>query len=281
MSLPFSFEVYPPRKPELQAALHATIQALAEAGPQFITVTYGANGSSRDASLDCLRYIRENTNVEPLAHLTCVGSTRAEITAVVDSFMEAGIRQFLALRGDPPEGSDATSDYLGELSSATELVQLIHARGGNRVTVSVAAFPNGHPQSSTPQQDIDVLLAKQAAGAEFALTQLFFDAADYLQFAAAARQAGVTMPIIPGIMPVTSLGRLRRIVDITGERMPAELETALESAASPADARAIGTAHAVALCRALVAGGAPSLHLYAFNEHETVLAVLAQLGAHA
>jgi methylenetetrahydrofolate reductase (NADPH) len=281
VSLPFSFEVYPPRKPELQAALHATIQALAEAGPQFITVTYGANGSSRDASLDCLRYIRENTDVEPLAHLTCVGSTRAEITAVVDSFMEAGIRQFLALRGDPPEGSDATSDYLGELSSATELVQLIHARGGNRVTVSVAAFPNGHPQSSTPQQDIDVLLTKQAAGAEFALTQLFFDAADYLQFAAAARQAGVTMPIIPGIMPVTSLGRLRRIVDITGERMPAELETALESAASPADARAIGTAHAVALCRALVAGGAPSLHLYAFNEHETVLAVLAQLGAHA
>jgi methylenetetrahydrofolate reductase (NADPH) len=281
VSLPFSFEVYPPRKPELQAALHATIQALAEAGPQFITVTYGANGSSRDASLDCLRYIRENTDVEPLAHLTCVGSTRAEITAVVDSFMEAGIRQFLALRGDPPEGSDATSDYLGELSSATELVQLIHARGGNRVTVSVAAFPNGHPQSSTPQQDIDVLLAKQAAGAEFAMTQLFFDAADYLQFAAAARQAGVTMPIIPGIMPVTSLGRLRRIVDITGERMPAELETALESAASPADARAIGTAHAVALCRALVAGGAPSLHLYAFNEHETVLAVLAQLGAHA
>jgi methylenetetrahydrofolate reductase (NADPH) len=281
VSLPFSFEVFPPRKPELQAALHATIQALAEAGPQFITVTYGANGSSRDASLDCLRYIRENTDVEPLAHLTCVGSTRAEITAVVDSFMEAGIRQFLALRGDPPEGSDATSDYLGELSSATELVQLIHARGGNRVTVSVAAFPNGHPQSSTPQQDIDVLLAKQAAGAEFALTQLFFDAADYLQFAAAARQAGVTMPIIPGIMPVTSLGRLRRIVDITGERMPAELETALESAASPADARAIGTAHAVALCRALVAGGAPSLHLYAFNEHETVLAVLAQLGAHA
>jgi methylenetetrahydrofolate reductase (NADPH) len=281
VSLPFSFEVYPPRKPELQAALHATIQALAEAGPQFITVTYGANGSSRDASLDCLRYIRENTNVEPLAHLTCVGSTRAEITAVVDSFMDAGIRQFLALRGDPPEGSDATSDYLGELSSATQLVELIHARGGNRVTVSVAAFPNGHPQSSTPQQDIDVLLAKQAAGAEFAMTQLFFDAADYLQFAAAARQAGVTMPIIPGIMPVTSLGRLRRIVDITGERMPAELETALESAASPADARAIGTAHAVALCRALVAGGAPSLHLYAFNEHETVLAVLAQLGAHA
>ncbi len=281
MSLPFSFEVYPPRKPELQAALHATIQSLAEAGPQFITVTYGANGSSRDASLDCLRYIRENTNIEPLAHLTCVGSTRAEITAVVDSFMEAGIRQFLALRGDPPEGSDASSDYFGELSSATELVELIHARGGDRVTISVAAFPNGHPQSSTPQQDIDVLLAKQAAGAEFALTQLFFDADDYLQFAAAARQAGVTIPIIPGIMPVTSLGRLRRIVDITGERMPSELETALESAASPADARSIGTAHAVALCRALVAGGAPSLHLYAFNEHETVLAVLAQLGAPA
>jgi hypothetical protein len=120
--------------------------------------------------------------------------------------------------------------------------------------------------------------AKQAAGAEFALTQLFFEADDYLTFAAAARTAGVTMPIIPGIMPVTSLGRLRRIVEITGERMPVDLEFALEAASSSAEARAIGTAHAVALCRALVAGGAPSLHLYAFNEHETVLAVLAQLG---
>lgn len=278
MSLPFSFEVYPPRKPELQAALHATIHALAEAGPAFITVTYGANGSSRDASLDCLRFIRENTSIEPLAHLTCVGSTKAEITAIVDSFIEAGIHQFLALRGDPPEGSNVSSDYLGELSSATELVELIHARGGDRVTVAVAAFPNGHPQSSTPRQDIDVLLAKQAAGAEFALTQLFFEADDYLTFAEAARTAGVMMPIIPGIMPVTSLGRLRRIVEITGERMPAHLEVALTAASSPAEARAIGTEHAVALCRALVAGGAPSLHLYAFNEHETALAVLAQLG---
>ena len=277
MTVPFSFEVYPPRKPELQAALHATIQSLAAAGPEFITVTYGANGSSRDASLDCLRFIRENTAIEPLAHLTCVGSTRAEITAIVDAFLDAGIRQFLALRGDPPEGSDASSDYLGELSSATELVELISQRGGDRVTVSVAAFPNGHPLSSTPQQDIEVLLAKQNAGAEFAITQLFFEANDYLEFATAAAEAGVTIPILPGIMPVTSLGRLRRIVDITGERMPVSLEAALDAAPSPAEARALGVAHAVDLCRALVAGGAPGLHLYAFNEHETVLDVLAQV----
>ena len=277
MTVPFSFEVYPPRKPELQAALHATIQALAASGPEFITVTYGANGSSRDASLDCVRYIRENTNVEPLAHLTCVGSTRVEITEVVDSFIDAGIHMFLALRGDPPEGTDAASDYLGELSSASELVELIAERGGDRVTVSVAAFPNGHPQSSTPQQDIEVLLAKQKAGAEFAITQLFFDASDYLSFAAAATAAGVTIPILPGIMPVTSLARLQRIVEITGERMPTALEEALEAASSPSDARALGVAHAVDLCRALVAGGAPGLHLYAFNEHETVLDVLAQV----
>lgn len=277
MTVPFSFEVYPPRKPELQAALHATIHALAASGPEFITVTYGANGSSRDASLECVRYIRENTNVEPLAHLTCVGSSRVEITAVVDSFIDAGIRMFLALRGDPPEGTDASSDYLGELSSASELVELIAERGGDRVTVSVAAFPNGHPQSSTPQQDIEVLLAKQRAGAEFAITQLFFDANDYLSFAAAATAAGVTIPILPGIMPVTSLARLRRIVEITGERMPTALEEALEAASSPSEARALGVAHAVDLCRALVAGGAPGLHLYAFNEHETVLDVLARV----
>jgi methylenetetrahydrofolate reductase (NADPH) len=277
VTVPFSFEVYPPRKPELQAALHATIHALAASGPEFITVTYGANGSSRDASLECVRYIRENTNVEPLAHLTCVGSSRVEITAVVDSFIDAGIRMFLALRGDPPEGTDASSDYLGELSSASELVELIAERGGDRVTVSVAAFPNGHPQSSTPQQDIEVLLAKQRAGAEFAITQLFFDANDYLSFAAAATAAGVTIPILPGIMPVTSLARLRRIVEITGERMPTALEEALEAASSPSEARALGVAHAVDLCRALVAGGAPGLHLYAFNEHETVLDVLARV----
>ncbi len=277
MTVPFSFEVYPPRKPELQAALHATIQALAAAGPEFITVTYGANGSSRDASLDCLRFIRENTFIEPLAHLTCVGTSRAEITAVVDSFIDAGIHMFLALRGDPPEGTEATSDYLGELSSASELVELISERGGDRVTVSVAAFPNGHPQSSTPQQDVEVLLAKQRAGAEFAITQLFFEANDYLTFAAAAADAGVTIPILPGIMPVTSLGRLRRIVEITGERMPVELEAALEAAGTPAEARELGVTHAVELCRALVAGGAPGLHLYAFNEHETVLDVLAQV----
>jgi methylenetetrahydrofolate reductase (NADPH) len=194
-----------------------------------------------------------------------------------DAFLDAGIRQFLALRGDPPEGSDASSDYLGELSSATELVELISQRGGDRVTVSVAAFPNGHPLSSTPQQDIEVLLAKQNAGAEFAITQLFFEANDYLEFATAAAEAGVTIPILPGIMPVTSLGRLRRIVDITGERMPVSLEAALDAAPSPAEARALGVAHAVDLCRALVAGGAPGLHLYAFNEHETVLDVLAQV----
>jgi methylenetetrahydrofolate reductase (NADPH) len=184
---------------------------------------------------------------------------------------------FLALRGDPPVGADPQSDYLGDLKSAAELVRLIHERGDDDLSIAVAAFPNGHPMSSSPSSDIDILLAKQAAGAEFAITQLFFEANDYLSFLGEARAAGVTMPILPGIMPVTSLSRLRRIVEITGERMPRQLEAALEAAPSPEDARALGVAQAVELCRQLAAGGAPGLHLYAFNEHETVLEVLAHL----
>ena len=277
VTIPFSFEVYPPRKPEHQAALHETIQKLATAGPDFITVTYGANGSSRDASLDCLRFIREHTDVAPLAHVTCVGSTRDEMNALIDEFLAADIRMFLALRGDPPEGADPQSDYLGDVKTAAELVHLIRERGDNDLSIAVAAFPNGHPMSTSPSSDIDILLAKQAAGAEFAITQLFFNATDYLSFLSSARAAGVTIPILPGIMPVTSLSRLRHIVEITGERMPRDLEAALEAAPSPAHARTVGVAQAVELCRQLVAGGAPGLHLYAFNEHETVLEVLAQL----
>ena len=279
MSIPLSFEVYPPRKPELQPALHDTIRRLAEVSPQFISVTYGANGSSRDASLDCLRFIRTETAVEPLAHLTCVGSTRDEMVALIQEFRDAGISSFLALRGDPPQGVDEQSDFLGDLKSASDLVALIREVVGPQARIGVAAFPNGHPQSSSSEQDVDVLKVKQAAGADLAITQLFFAADEYLVFAGLARDSGVSLPILPGIMPVTSLTRLRRIVEITGEKMPSELEDALVAAETPEQARSVGIAHAVDLCRALIAGGAPGLHLYAFNEHETVLEVLRQLDA--
>ena len=297
---PISFEIYPPRSDEGLPALYETIRELAAAHPQFISVTFGAGGSTRGRSLEVLTHILRATEVPPLAHLTCVGSSYAEANAIIREFLDAGITRFLALRGDPPAGASEDDVFLGDLETAAQLVQLIGrvqaerapyaeelvpgvpgaARVGRRerVQVAVAAFPNGHPRSRRPGEDIDALLAKQAAGATTAITQLFFHADEYLGFVDRARRAGVTMPILPGIMPITSPGRLRRVLELTGDPRPAGLATALEGAGSPAAQRAVGIAHAAALAQEVRDGGAPGIHLYAFNNHETVLAVLREAG---
>ncbi|TFD76268.1 methylenetetrahydrofolate reductase [Cryobacterium fucosi] len=295
--IPFSFELYPPKTESAASALNTTIASLAAAGPDFISVTYGANGSSRRSSLDVLTHILRTTTVDPMAHLTCVGSSNAEASRLIREFLDAGVRSFLAVRGDPPQGTPEGAALLGDLRSAGELVQLIHrvqaekvpyretvipglpgARNvkteREKVRIAVAAFPNGHPRSRSAEQDIDTLLAKQAAGANLAITQLFFHADHYLSFIQRARQAGVEFPIIPGIMPVTSPARLRRILELSGEDLPSELSIQLEVEPTDQGQREIGIRHATDLARELIAGGAPGLHLYAFNQHETVLAVL-------
>ncbi len=299
--VPFSFELFPPRDPGAAQSLWATIQRLAAAGPDFISVTYGANGSSRESSLEVLRYILEHTDVHPLAHLTCVGSSHLEANRLVREFLDAGITSFLALRGDPPRGAVEGDHFLGDLGSASELVQLIHrvqteraqyatlasrspAGGGAipasrpKVRVAVAAFPNGHPRSRRSRQDIDTLLAKQVAGATVAITQLFFHAEDYLGFVDEARSAGVAIPILPGLMPTTTASRLERILELTGERRPDLLSRRLHAADSPEEQFDIGVDHAVALSREILAGGAPGLHLYTFNQHRAVLSVLDRVG---
>ena len=299
----FSFELYPPKTVAAASALTRTIDHLAAAGPEFISVTYGANGSSRTSSLDVLRYIKDHTTADAMAHLTCVGSSHTEASRLIREFLDAGIRSFLAVRGDAPQGAaEGDSTFLGDLHSTGELVQLIHrvqaervpytetvipglpgARGvkteRSKVRIGVAAFPNGHPSSRSVTQDIDTLLAKQAAGANLAITQLFFHADDYLSFIQRARSAGVLFPILPGIMPVTSPNRLRRIVQLSGEKLPAELSIQLEVEPTEKGQRQIGIDHAVRLGRDVLAGGAPGLHLYAFNQHDTVLNVLEGCGA--
>lgn len=297
-AVPFSFELYPPRTSASEVALHETVLRLAEAGPSFLSVTYGAGGSTGGRSLEVLRFIREHTTVEPLAHLTCVGNSYAGAATLIREFLDAGILSFLALRGDPPAGS--TEPFLGDLESAAQLVQLIdrvqaerapyeeepvpgvpgavRVRERRRASIAVAAFPKGHPRATHRSQDIEALLAKQAAGATFALTQLFFHPDDYLVFVERARQAGVTIPIYPGIMPITSPGRLRRVLELTGEELPNELAIALEVEPSPEGREEIGIEWAARLAREVVAGGAPGVHLYAFNQHRTVLSVLAEAG---
>ncbi|MCU1416476.1 MAG: 5,10-methylenetetrahydrofolate reductase [Schumannella sp.] len=296
----FSFELYPPRNAEADAALQRELIPLVAAGPEFISVTYGANGSSRGVSLDVLRHLLHNTEVQPMAHLTCVGSSYAEASRLIREFLDAGVTSFLALRGDPPAGVAEEDVDLGDLRSAGELVQLIHnvqlerepflqhevpgfpgakrIASGRPVTIAVAAFPNGHPRSRSRSQDLDTLLAKEAAGANLAISQLFFEADDYLSFVDAARAAGVTMRILPGIMPVLSVARLHRVVQLSGEAVPTGLLRDLERAGAAEEAAAIGTTHATTLARDLLDGGASGIHLYTFNRSHAPLAVLGGAG---
>ncbi|WP_127793163.1 methylenetetrahydrofolate reductase [Agromyces sp. LHK192] len=295
-----SFELLPPRSDAAALALGRTIDRLAEVEPAFVSVTYGAGGSTRDRSLTVLRYLLDHTAIEPMAHLTCVGSSYAEANQLVRRFLDAGITSFLALRGDPPIGSEASEAGLGDLRSAAELVQLIHRvqeerepfgvsgipgiPGASTIRerprperVAVAAFPTGHPRSRGIQHDVDVLLAKEAAGANLAITQLFWYADDYLTFVEHARRGGVTMPILPGIMPTTTPGRLKRLAELTGVEPPADLAISLEIEPDASAQMRIGVRFAVELAREVISGGAPGLHLYTFNRHDAVLDVIEQL----
>lgn len=301
MPHPVSFELMPPRNSTAAIALGRTIDRLAEVSPAFFSVTFGAGGSNREHSLTVLRYILAHTSVDAMAHLTCVGSSHAEANRLVREFLDAGVTSFLALRGDPPtETADGVEPEIGDLHSAAELVQLIlrvqeerepfaqeqlrgvpgagRIRSRQRpVRVAVAAFPNGHPRSQSASQELDALLAKQVAGATMAITQLFWHADDYLGYVEAARAHGVSIDILPGIMPTTSSARLDRLETLTGVSSPVELRSALATAETPQAALAIGTSHAAQLAEQVLRGGAPGLHLYTFNQHEAVLATLHQL----
>lgn len=304
---PVSFELFPPRTSAAEARLRTTMRELAAVTPDFISVTYGAGGSSRGASLDIVSRLIRDTCVPPLAHLTCIGLTADQTAHLVRRFLDVGVRHFLALRGDPPAKGSGIDETLG-LGSAAELVQLIHRvqaeraqfddsvlpaaapgsrvaderdgagprlrRPGKRVEIAVAAFPNGHPRSRDVAQDVDALLAKEAAGATLAITQLFYRADDYLGFVERARAGGLRIPILPGLMPVASPDRLRSATSLAQEAVPAELMAALVGADSDAERFAVGADHAAALAGAVLDGGAPGLHLYTFNRHELPLAVL-------
>jgi methylenetetrahydrofolate reductase (NADPH) len=299
-SATFSFELYPPRSSAAEEQLLASLENLVDAGPEFISVTYGAAGTTRGASLAVLLRLLAETEVKAMAHLTCVGSSYAEATRLIREFLDGGVTSFLALRGDPPKGAVEGDNFLGDLGSAGELVQLIHRvqaeraqfsqvdvpgfpqakrlASGEKVTIAVAAFPNGHPRSRSVEQDLDTLLAKEAAGANLAITQLFFHAEDYLRFVDQARAAGVTMRILPGIMPVLSPARLHRILELTDERVPTDLLRKLEAESTADGQAAVGIEHAIELSREVIGNDRPGLHLYTFNQHEPVLAVLRGVG---
>ena len=264
-----SFEVYPPRKPEAMGELQEAILKLSSIGAEFISVTFGAGGSETKNSLEVLKFIKENSGSTPLAHLTCVGTTSEQAAAIVEEFRQQGINDFLALRGDLPQSGQLPQ---GALERADQLVTLI-AQSRTSGKIAVAAFPNGHPESHDSRRDIDALLAKQEAGADFAITQLFFYARDYFNFMDLARSRGVRIPVIPGIMPITSSKRLTRVLELTEEKEPSELARALAST-DLATSKEAGIDWAANLVSELVAGGVEAVHLYAFNEYRNVTEVL-------
>ena len=297
-----SFELFPPRSDRAAIALGRTIDRLAETRPAFFSVTFGASGSTRDRSLAVLTYILENTDVRPMAHLTSVDATHGETAALVREFLDAGITDFLALRGDPPRGSDP--DAPQAIGGAAELVQLIHRVEQERTpfaqqrlerfpdaarlvarpriaTVAVAAFPAGHPRQRSRWQDVDALVAKQVAGATMALTQLFWHADEYLEYVQRARAAGVVIPIVPGLAPITRPEQVARIAELSEHAAPADLVDALGRAEDEEAAADVGTAFTLGLARAVLDGGAPSTHWFTFNRHDAVLRVLDELGCSA
>lgn len=277
----FSFEVFPARSGAAALALGHAVQHLSAAGPDFISVTYGANGSNRDASLDLLAYLRDHTDALPLAHLTTVRETREVLRDTIHRIMDIGVHDFLALRGDPPRGMTESSPEVAGSLSALELTELIAEARAERPAftsvgrTAVAAYPNGHASSRGRTEDIDWLLAKQAAGAQFAITQLFFHAEEYLSFVSDAQDAGLTMPVLPGLMPVSTSAQLRKVAELAGRPAPEALVRDLDAAGGFAPE--LGVEFAIDLARELLEGGAPSIHLYTFNRHEQVLAVLEEL----
>jgi methylenetetrahydrofolate reductase (NADPH) len=274
----FSVEFYPPRTDAEEALLWATIRALEARRPAFVSVTYGAGGSHRDRTIRVTEQIAAHTTLLPVAHLTAVGHTVAELRQIIGAYAAAGVHNILALRGDPP-GSDPLAPWVatdGGLQHADELVRL--ARSLGQFCVGVAAYPTKHPQSPDLPTDTRHLAGKVSAGADFVITQMLFSARDYAALVDRSRAAGVRVPIIPGIMPVTSSSRLARICQLSGQPVPGDLARRLAEAPDPKAARAIGMDHALAMCRDLLAMGVPSLHFYTFNRSTMTLELLDALG---
>jgi len=276
----FSFEFFPPKDEAGEEQLWRAISELEPYRPTFVSVTYGAGGSTRDSTVRITGRIASETSLTPMAHLTCVGHTREELESILDRYAEAGVHHVMALRGDPSDGPRAPwTPTEGGLTYATELVELARSRGDFRI--GVAAFPEGHPTAASLDADADVLAAKARAGAEFAVTQMFFRAEDYFGLVERVRARGVDMPVLPGIMPILNLSAIRRQGELIGADVPAEVVDRISAHdGDPAAVRAEGIRLAVDLCEELLDGGAPGLHFYTLNRSRATLEIFEALGVH-
>lgn len=274
----FSVEFMPPRNDADEDVLWRAVRRLEPLRPAFVSVTYGAGGSHRERTIRVTQRIAEETTLVPVAHLTAVGHSVAELRQVIGSYASVGVRNILALRGDPP--GDPNGEWIAHpqgLEYTSELVRLTKSLGS--FSVGVAAYPDKHPRSADLDTDTQFLVAKIRAGADYAITQMLFAADDYFRLRDRLAAAGVDVPLLPGIMPITSYGRLMRIQELSGQRIPPGLAAELKAVEGDADAgRAVGMEHAVRMSEQLLAQGAPCLHFYTFNRSKATIEVLTALG---
>jgi methylenetetrahydrofolate reductase (NADPH) len=272
----FSFEFFPPKSDEGEANLRRALRELSPLAPDFVSVTYGAGGTTRDRTVDIVASLRQEFGLEAMAHFTCVNATVDDLRGTLDRMRDAGVENVLALRGDPPEGQDRWTQTDGGLEHSSELVALIEAE--YRFAIGAACFPETHIDAVDAESDLRHLKEKVDAGARFLITQLFFDNAVYDEFVVRARDAGIDVPIIPGIMPITNVHQIKRITALCGSEIPARLRYALESRADEPEAVSeLGVAYATLQCAELLANGAPGVHFYTLNRSPATRAILGAL----
>lgn len=269
----FSFEFFLPKAPEDIAGFLDGVRALKASGPDFVTLTYGAGGTSRDKTVETAGRLQNELGIPTASHLTCIAHTRAEIAQILDRLQALRIRHLVALRGDPPKDHPLPPPEKRDFGYARDLVEFVKRRGGFRM--AVAGYPETHPEASSPEEDLRHLVEKVRAGGEWVVTQLFFDNADYFAFVKRARAAGVAVPIVPGIMPVTGYAQLKRFTAMCGARIPAEMTAILEPIQNDADTVvSAGIEWAVRQCRELLEKGAPGIHFYTLNKTRSTAEVL-------
>ena len=274
----FSFEFFPPKTDEGHRTLEGTLEVLRDDAPDFVSMTYGAGGTTRTSTVELTRWIKQDLGIEAMAHLSCVGEPTERLVEILTEIDAAGVDNVLALRGDPPRGETEWQPHPGGLHYSVELIRLIRERFD--FCVGAACFPEIHPDAPDRESDLSYARAKQEAGAGFLITQLFFDNELYFGFVEEARAAGITVPIVPGIMPITNYGQIKRFTEMCGASIPDELERELNGRADDPEAVAeLGVAYATLQCSDLLARGAPGIHFYTLNRSPATRAILAALRA--
>lgn len=279
----FSFEFFPPKNDAGVDALFDTLRALRPLGPTYVSVTWGAGGSTRGRTLEMVTRIKRETEIEAMAHLTCVGVSKAELEELIAVICDAGITNVLALRGDPPRGQSQFAAHPQGLTHASDLIQLareVSDKRGVKLCIGGACYPEGHLETRDLAQDLKNCKIKVEAGAEFLISQLFFDNRRWFDFVGRARAAGIEVPILPGIMPVTNVDQIQRITSMSGAQIPLGLSAALRSRKDePEAALQLGVAYAALQCAELLRKGAPGIHFYTLNRSPATRAILSALRA--